>query len=52
MEEEDLEDHRLVAESITSVQREEEEVHRAAEDTLESLREDRVRTCLRDKKKA
>jgi hypothetical protein len=49
--EEDLEEHRVVEESIKSARREEEEVHHAVEDSFESLREDRVRTLLRAKNK-
>jgi hypothetical protein len=39
-EEEDLEEHRAVEQSIESARREEEEVHRAVEDCFESLRKD------------
>jgi hypothetical protein len=51
MEEEDLEEHRVVEESIASARREEEEVHHAVEDSFESLREDRVRGWLRTNNK-
>jgi hypothetical protein len=48
---EDLEEHRVVEESIESARRVEEEVHRAVEDSFQSLREDRVRAWLRAKNK-
>jgi hypothetical protein len=51
MGEEDLEEHRVVEESIGSVRREEEEVHHMVEDSFESLREDRVHAWLRAKNK-
>jgi hypothetical protein len=38
---EDLEEHRVVEESIELARREEEEVHHAVEESFESLREDR-----------
>jgi hypothetical protein len=40
-----------VVESIESARREEEEVHRAVEDSFESLRDDRVRAWIRAKNK-
>jgi hypothetical protein len=51
MGEEDLEDHRVVDESIVSMRCEEEEVHRTVEDSFESLRGDRVRAWLTTKNK-
>jgi hypothetical protein len=51
MEEEDLEDHSVVEESIVSARREGEEVHRMVEDSFECLCEDRVCACLRAKNK-
>jgi hypothetical protein len=47
--EEDLEEHRVVEESVESARREEEEVHRTVEDSFESLCDDRVRAWLRVK---
>jgi hypothetical protein len=41
--EEDLEEHGVVEESITSACCEEEEVHHMVEDSFESLSEDRLR---------
>jgi hypothetical protein len=46
-----LEEHRVVEKSIKLAWREEEEVHRAVEDSSESLREDRLRAWLRAKNK-
>jgi hypothetical protein len=51
MGEEDLENHRVVEESVASAWSEEEEVHPAVEESFESLREDRVRALLRAKNK-
>jgi hypothetical protein len=51
MEEEDLEEHRMVEESIESVRRGEVEVHHAVVDSFESLCEDRLRAWLRAKNK-
>jgi hypothetical protein len=45
----DLEDHRMVEESITSMRHEEEEVHQAVDDSFEALCEDRLRTWMRAK---
>jgi hypothetical protein len=49
--EEDLEEHRVVEESIELVLRGEEEVHHVMEDYFKSLCEDRVRAWLRAKNK-
>jgi hypothetical protein len=51
MGEEDLEEHRVVEESIESARRGKEEVHRTVENSFESLREDRVCAWLRAKNK-
>jgi hypothetical protein len=51
MGEEDLEEHRVVGESIELARCEEEEVHHAVVDSFESLHEDRVRAWLRAKNK-
>jgi hypothetical protein len=45
----DLEDHRMVEESITLMRHEEEEVHQAVDDSFEALCEDRLRTWMRVK---
>jgi hypothetical protein len=45
----DLEDYRVVEESITSVRREEEEVHQAVDDFFKALCEGRLRTWMRAK---
>jgi hypothetical protein len=46
---EDLEEHRVVEESIELARREEEEVHHAVEESFESLCEDWVCAWLRAK---
>jgi hypothetical protein len=51
MGEEDLEEHKVVEESIGSARHGEEEVHHVVEDSFESLREDRVHALLRAKNK-
>jgi hypothetical protein len=51
MEGDDLEEQRVLKESIELAHREEEGVHRVVEDLLESLHEDRLHAWLRAKNK-
>ena len=51
LEQEDIDEHRVVQESIKSARREEELVHHVVEDSFDTLREDRVRAWLGVRKK-
>jgi hypothetical protein len=51
MQEEHLEEQMVVEDSTTSARHEEEVDHRRVEDSIDTLREDKLRAWLRTKKK-
>ena len=51
LEQEDIDEHRVVEEFIESARRKEELVHRVVEDSFDTLREDRVCAWLGVRKK-